>query len=301
MIFTINKRRSPQRLRAFSILTTGILFAAATSPTAHARVQSPPPSADANADADDTVMVPVFVEVDAASLVQSEQPAEIAKADAQALRTRIPELLEQRGVELARESGPETGHLRVSVGWKYYKESIYQVQVVYTGPDGAEHTSDWTLEGIDSGDVLDEFDARLDQYEAWFSAQRHSRQPTSQTPPEKPTKPTRAWLAVGISGAALAGVGAALAVTGAVISPDKRLDSAASSDMSLGQSGTEDNGTRRALVYSGAALAGVGVALAAVGFSLHFSKKNRDKRAQRASLAPMLGQGVAGLSATGRF
>ena len=244
----------------------------------------------------------MFVEIDTAPLAQSEQPADVAEADAQTLRTQLPELLERRGVELADEAGPDTGHLRVSIGWKYYKESIYEVQVVYTGPDGSEHTSDWTLEGIDSSDVLDEFDTRLDKYETWFSAPPPSQRPASAPPSSAgPTKPAKTWLVVGISGASLAVVGGALAVTGMLISPDERLDSAGLSNGSLGQSGTEDNGTRRALVYSGAAVPGVGVALAAVGFSLHLSKKNKEKPTQRASFTPMLGQGIAGLSATGRF
>lgn len=293
MTLEINKRRSPPHLRALCIIAASALSIGATlhSPTAHARFQPP------RSTPEDANSVPVFVEIDTTPLAESEQPADAAEADALMLQTRLPELLEQRGVELAESAGSGSGHLRVSIGWKYYKESIYQVHVIYTGPDGAESTSDWTIEGIDSGDVVDEFNARLDKYEAWFSAPSPDDHQTT----APPSKPNKAWLAMGISGAALAVVGGALALTGAVLNPEERLDPPTASDGSLGQPGTDDNGTRRALVYSGVGVAGVGVALAAVGFSLHFSKKNKGKRAQRTSIAPILGRGVAGLSATGRF
>lgn len=293
MTSDLHYRRTSRLLRTLCIPTAVAFFAGAVfcSPTAYARIQ---PSETNSEEA----LSPVFVEVDTVPLTESEQPADVAEADALALRVRIPELLEQRGVELAEKAGADAGYLRVSVGWKYYEESIYQVHVVYTSPSGVEHTSDWTIEGIDSGDVIDEFDVRLDKYAKWFSLLPADTSSPSST--EATRKPNKAWLSVGITGAALAVVGGGLAVTGGVLDPRETSELPAITDGGLGRTGSEDNSARRALVYSGAAVAGVGIALAAVGFSLHFSKKPR-KSAPRASIGPLLGGNMAGLSATGRF
>ena len=246
----------------------------------------------------DSTSVPVFLEVDTSPLTESEQPADAADADAETLHTQLPVLLERRGIQLADEATQGVGHLKVSLGWKYYRESVYQVSVVYTSPDGVERTSDWTLEGIDSGDVVDEFDARLDKYQTWFMASPPPPPPLKEPPLKEPGK---TWLAVSIGGASLAVTGGAIAVAGAVLGPEEQLGQPTTNENRFGRPGTKDNSTRRALVYSGAAIAGIGATLAAVGFSLHFSRRSKDQPTQRASLAPLLGRGLTGLSATGRF